>query len=178
MIGDRRAPEAPPQDALAEFIVLTRLSQHPEWIDQYDIGSLLNVPEAHMVWRSLLRVRHQHPVANVHAFLPLWFADIQEHHPKHWLALVDLMWPDEEGARGWEEYDLAYEADPDRVIRRSEFQHSFAWWLKRLERIAQSRSLISAAQRIAEAAWREDVEGAAVEAARLRAEIQPIRVDV
>lgn len=167
MIGDCRALDAPPCDSLAEAVVLTRLMQHPDWISRYDVGRLLCFPEHRWIWQGMQRVRR----AGTTDFFARWLRDAQEHHPEHWLNLVDVLYPPDEVARGWEEYEAG--DDP----RRSSYDHPFEWWLKRLQRIAEARQLIRDAQRVAEHAWREDVDGARVVAAGMRGR-EVVRVEV
>jgi hypothetical protein len=52
------------------------------------------------------------------------------------------------------------------------------WWLARLQQVARARRLIEDAQRMAECAWRGDVDGALEVVGRATRERVPIRVDV
>jgi hypothetical protein len=150
VIGDARAPGAPPVDSLAECVVLWRLMRRPEQIDAYDVGPLLNFPEHRWIWAAMLRVHAAEPHADADAFFGLWLADIQQHHPEHWWNLVDLIFHKDEAARSCEE---AYRDDPPGMVRWTAHYHTFDWWFARLKAIKEARDGIRAAQRIAERYW-------------------------
>lgn len=141
---------------MAEAVVLSRLLQFPERIDGCDLEPMLVFPEHRLIWRSLQAVRREYPQADRQAFFGCWLSHIQE----QW-NLVDLVQDRREWERAEEERDNARHADPSGFDPAwSSYYHTLDEWLARLRRIAEARGLISAAQRMAERAWREDVDGA------------------
>jgi hypothetical protein len=153
--------EAPPQDALAEAIVLRDLLDYPELIGQYDLAPLLVYPEHRQLWAAMARVHMRTPNLSMGEFYVAFLRELHASHPRQWRALSALMddvYIDEDRWR-----QQQYENDPSRGTADFDMgrhHHDLAWWFQRLEDCAEARGLISAAQQIAERAWSVDLEGA------------------
>jgi hypothetical protein len=181
MIGDRRAPDAPPCDSLAEGIVLHHLLIHPELIGTVDLAPLLVFPEHVWCWQAMVRTRAGRPDLDCGDFWKPWLAELEQLAPGKSLNLWDLLSRaagDDMAARRWQ------------CVKRygtvlgvmAEHDHHYYWWLARLRSIAEARQGIAAAQRIAEGFWRipdGDFSGSDALAILHRAvQRRPIRVDV
>jgi hypothetical protein len=157
VIGDRRAPEAPPVDSLAECIVLNHLLLNRELIESTDLGPCLIFPEHRDIWQAMRTVQQRTPDLSFGAFYLALIDELERAHPGQGFALVELLRVgDTELERGWDEYRRANRDD----LGRRDFHHGFEWWLARLRRISDARQVIRAAHEAAERAWREDVDGA------------------
>jgi hypothetical protein len=170
--------EAPPQDALAEAIVLRDLLDYPELIGQYDLAPLLVYPEHRQLWAAMARVHMRTPNLSMGEFYVAFLRELHASHPRQWRALSALMddvYIDEDRWR-----QQQYENDPSRGTAdfdMARHHHRFAWWYQRLEDCAEARRGIAAAQEMAERYWRLDIAGARA-AVRLLPKPEPIRVVV
>lgn len=157
MIGDRRAPEAPPCDSLAEAIVLNHLLHNHDLIDNIDLSHDLVFPEHRSLWQALMVVRQRSSDLSFGAFYLAWLDELELGHPGRSFALSELlMVGDVELDRGWADYR---HANRDDLCRR-DYHHGFDWWLARLRKVAAARQMIKAAHDAVERAWHEDLDGA------------------
>lgn len=148
---DVRDPRQPPVDGLAECVCLHACVYDPELIDQFDLGPMLTFPEHREIWRILKVTRARTRALDPAEFLVHFWGDLSAAHPQNWELYDDLLTSvaDREHARAWTEYQ---EGDGDMPY--TTFLHDFCWWLRRLQKVAQARRGIEAAQRIAENFWR------------------------
>jgi hypothetical protein len=160
MIGDGRAPGAPPVDSLAEAVVLLQLMNHPERIGGLDMEPLLVFPEHREIWQVLVRTYMRGPYAddrdrNTALFGLAFDGELQRAHPRDWRNYLDLLYSANTTAsqRAWEDATERPQHEPG-MLRLSEYHHGFDWWLMRLQRIAEARRGIQAAQELAEAFYR------------------------
>lgn len=169
MIADGRSRDAPPCDALAEALVLSRLITDPTLIDRYDIDPLLVFPEYRWCWQALRGVRSRYRGTDWDQFFRLWIEELDIVRPGKawnlWFLIQHAI--ASEQARAWQ---LAGAGTP--------VYHGIDWWVARLQHVAESRQLISAAQQIAERGWVEDVDGATRIAAKAAGIGKSVRVDI
>jgi hypothetical protein len=157
VIGDHRAPDAPPVDSLAEAVVLHHLLLNHDLIDSADLNGLLVFPEHRWCWHAMRTVHQRSPTLTFGAFYLAWLDELERCHPDQGFALAALLQiGDTELARGWAEY----ERDTRDERCRRDHHHGFVWWLTRLRTISDARRALSALQAASECAWREDMDGA------------------
>jgi hypothetical protein len=159
-----RPPDAPPTDSAAEAAMLWLLLVCPELVGQVDLGPLLWCGEHEAIWRAMTRVRARRGVLDVAEW---WVAlrgqlhdDVCRGEPleTHYIA-ADGGW--QWRCQGWRYWNVLQDAElPNR--------YDLGPWLVRLERAAEARRLISAAQEMAVRAWRGDNEGALAILDRIR----------
>jgi hypothetical protein len=151
-VDDRviRDQSAPPSDSLAEAVVLHAMLIKPERVGEHDLAPLLVLPEHRLCWRAMTMARMRVSTRDPASFAIHWLAALRELEPALWepYARLVLCVEDDLSRRGWMEYD---QADGER--RRFDYTHDFGWWLARLERIAEARRGIEAAQQIAARYW-------------------------
>jgi hypothetical protein len=154
VIGDRRAPEAPPVDSLAESVVLHHLLLNRDLIDSVDLSHDLVFPEHRWCWEAMRTVHQCSPDLDFGAFYLAWLDELERCHPGQSFALAELLQVfDVQISRARDEFKHSERDDLNR-------HHGFAWWLARLRRISDLRQMIRVNQEAAERAWREDLDGA------------------
>lgn len=171
---DERDLDRPPVDGLAECVCLHACVYDPALIDQFDLGRLVVHPEHRELWRVLRLTRARTRALEPAAFLAEFYRDLAAAHPDNWENYDDLLTSvgDRESARAWQEYQDGFGDLPF-----TSFLHDFCWWLRRLQRAADARRMLHAAQEMAERAWVEDIDGSRGIARRVVGH-EMIRVDV
>jgi len=172
VIGDGRAEDAPPVDALAEGMCLLRCLHDPALIDSVDLGPLLVFPEHRAAWQALVRTRMRYRNAEWSEFYEAWMAALEEIKPgKSWniYALIEDVTSIER--RRAEHQARKYETSLPAQ------RQTFSEWVERLRRIAQARAIISAAQEMAERAWRVPDRDYDVAAARRTLDSLPVTTE-
>lgn len=160
MIGDQRVEGAPPCDALAEGLVLLHLLLHPDQIGTVDLKGLLVFREHRDLWDALRRTYAAGPYAtdpfeNTARFQIAFNADLERVHGERYERYMDLVYraSETEAHRADEDASERPHHEPG-FLAFSEYFHGFDWWLRRLQRIAEARRGIQAAQEIAEGFYR------------------------
>jgi hypothetical protein len=175
-LHDQRSPDAPPCDALAEAMALDHLTFCCyERFDTVDLEPLLVFPEHVWLWRTATRVKARMTDPRGAAFFLEYLAEIRRTHTRA-EAVVNLVLYARERAteRGFDDY--AQVADDDPRLAPHLRAHDLDYWLARLERIAEARRGIRAAQEIAERYWRTpEREFSRTEAAAIFAKALPKR---
>ncbi len=145
--GDAWSADHPPFDAVAEQALLNFLASNPQYIGEHDLRGRLYLPVHQAAYWMMTVVRARDPQAT----LTEWTLALhREVLPMHWDVLCDG-----ESARA---QDVPY-------------------WLERLDRCAEARRLIEAAQEQAARAWRGDLDGARRAAESLPAR-GTVRIDI
>lgn len=137
-----RDSSIPPQDALAEAVVLRALLLQPSSIVEYDPTLLLVYPEHRVVltcMKSVYRLRG----SSWGQFYAEWVYACE--HLKPGLSRVLDGVP--------EDTSRLHNAVPHP-------EQDFLYWWARLKQVAEARRLVSVAQSMADLAWKGDVEGA------------------
>jgi hypothetical protein len=145
-----RAPEVPPCDALAEAVVLSYVLHHaPQKALECDLLPLLVFPEHREIWQAMRRVYRADE--SHERFYLRWLNEVERVRP----GLSEVLLSIGDSWSRWQHKRL--ERDP---LCRSVSTLDFDWWYARLQQVARARRLIEDAQRVAECAWRGDVDGA------------------
>lgn len=173
----RRLPDQPPADSLAESMVLNAILLNPSLLGTIDVGSDLVFPEHRDCWQAMLRVHQRIPNLEAGPFLAEWLHELATEDKTALVDVLDLAWYELGGRPRFREQ----EEDPDWIA----FAHGrrrtippyrpLSYWLDRVRACAEARRLISAAQEMAERAWKVDTDGAAAVATQV-AERQRSRV--
>jgi hypothetical protein len=153
VIADRRAPDAPPCDSLAEAIVLHHLLIHPDLIGTVDLAPLLVFKEHQWCWQAMVRAHMRYPEMDCGDFWQPWLAELERLAPSKSLDLWDLLTHaagEDQSARVWEEHGLR----GSQAGVMAAHAHDFNWWVERLKSITEARRGVQAAQRVAERWWR------------------------
>lgn len=158
-----REPEVPPVDSLAEGVVLDWLLMvEPERIPSLDLDGLLVFKEHRQIWACMRQAWAQRQPDELWAdFYLRWFNAAERTHR----GLADVVLPVEAARSEWEHRRGREDSDRGGFRGLAVHSHGFEWWLERLRRVAAARRLLEDAQRMAERAWRGDVDGALAAAA-------------
>lgn len=166
---ENRDPETPPRDALAEAIVLSYVLYHcPAKVVECDLLPLLNFPEHQQLFRVMQRV---YRADETHEQFYLRWLNEAERTQK---GLSDVLSGVGESWSRWQAHRLEHDTRGYESVSTMDWD----WWLARLQQVATARRLIEDAQRMAECAWRGDVDGALEVVGRATQERSPIRIDV
>jgi hypothetical protein len=166
---ETRPADVPPIDALAEAIVLSYVLHHaPQKVVECDLLPLLNFPEHRLLWQVMQRVYRADETHEQFYLRWLNEAERTQHGLSDVLSGVGESWS------RWQAHRLTL----GPVGYGSVSTMDWDWWLARLQQVARARRLIEDAQRMAECAWRGDVDGALEVVGRATRERVPIRVDV
>lgn len=145
-----RAPDVPPCDALAEAVVLSYVLYHyPAKVVECELLPLLVFPEHRQLFQAM---QHAYRADESHAqFYVRWLNEAERMQPglSNVLDGLGASWSH------WQARNLERDAGLGSVSTMD-----WEFWLARLRQVAAARRLLEDAQRMAERAWRGDVDGA------------------
>lgn len=173
----------PPQDLLAEAIVLRGFLLRPQQIDLYpEVGPLLWHLPHRQLWEVMQRVQARNVMVDYGHFDLELLRELRRVYPHRALDLWQLLDGvlDDQAAWQMQQYRAALERG-ERGVLPTDFHYPFIWWLERLRMCALARDLINQAQEVAEYAYRLDVAGAqriAANAARMNAAVEGMDIPV
>jgi hypothetical protein len=148
---ENRAPDSPPCDSLAEGVLLSYVLHHaPSKVVECDLLPLLVFPEHRLLWQVMQRVYRADETHE--QFYLRWLNEAERTQQ----GLSDVLSGVGESWSRWQAHRLTL----GPVGYGSVSTMDWDWWLARLQQVATARRLIEDAQRMAEFAWRGDVDGA------------------